>query len=214
MANIDEDKVQAIFKSATAEDVEIFAETFNKYSAMFKITKEVHENFFLAQIREEVGPTMQPRRENLNYSCSSLKRVFKWYRKNPKNAKRDGRCNGHKANQRNIGNKAYAHRIGNGDIESGDGYRFRGGGFIQLTGRANYQRIAETMSKVMQKNITARDIESEISEVEVGLLTAMAFWYRNKIYKCKNIDCVTRKVNRYTDSYAKRKAHYLRIASL
>lgn len=42
-----------------------------------------------------------------------------------------------------IGNTIYAHRLGNGDVASGDGYRFRGRGFLQITGRANYRRIGE-----------------------------------------------------------------------
>ena len=214
MAHVTEDKIQGAFPSARSDLVEEFVEVFNKYSDMFGITKEVHENFLLAQIKEEVGSSLESRRENLNYSCKALKKIFKWYKKNPKNARRDGRCDGHRANQRNIGNKAYANRIGNGDIASGDGYRFRGGGFIQLTGRANYQKMSEVISLVLQKPVEAKDVETEISTVTMGLLTAMAFWFNNKLWKCEHIDCVTKKVNRYTDSYDRRKKHYMHIASL
>lgn len=211
---LDEDKVSGIFSRARYDLIEDFTDTFNKYSDLFGITKEVHINFFLAQIREEVGPSLESRRENLNYSCNALRRIFSYYRRNPKSSNRDGRCNGHRANQRKIANKVYANRIGNSDYDSGDGYRFRGGGFIQLTGRSNYARMAGILSYLLKMDITAYDVETEISTVTMGLLASMAFWYDKRMWECDHIDEITKRVNRYTDSYDKRKQHYLLAASL
>ncbi len=211
---LEEDKVQGIFHTAREDLVEEFVEVFNQYALEFMIVTEVHINFFLAQVREEVGPSLESRRENMNYSCKALQKIFSYYRRHPGDANSDGRCNGHKANQRKIANKVYSNRIGNGDYASGDGYRFRGGGFIQLTGRGNYRKTSEILSLAIEKVISEYDVESEISTVTMGLLSAMAFWLDKKIYDCKHIDEVTKRVNRYTDSYDKRKAHYLYIASL
>ncbi len=211
---ITEDMISGVFHTASVELVEEFVYVFNKFSSKFLIETEFQTNAFLAQLREEVGPSLVPKREGLNYSCVALRKTFKYYRNNPKESERDGRCNQHKANQRKIANKAYANRIGNENYNSGDGYRFRGGGFIQLTGRDNYTRMAQILSLVLQKKITPLDVESEISEVGMGLLVSMAFYLDKKLYTCKHIDCFTKKINRYTDSYQKRKEHYLHIASL
>lgn len=214
MYYLDEDKIQGVFSSAREDLVYDFVDVYNEYAEAFGIVTEVHCNFFLAQLREEVGPSLESRRESLNYSCNALKRVFRYYRRNPIEAREDGRCDGHRASQRKIANKVYAKRIGNGDFYSGDGYRFRGGGFIQLTGRANYDKIASAISFILDADISAFDVETEISTVRMGLLSALAFWMTKEMWRCDHIDCVTRRVNRYTDSYNKRKNHYLFIAGL
>ncbi len=214
MYYLTEDKLQGVFSTATDDVIQEFLEVYNNNAEDFGIIKEVHCNFFLAQLREEVGPTLESRRENLNYSCGALKKIFRYYRNNPHEAINDGRCNNHRANQKEIANKVYANRIGNGDYQSGDGYRFRGGGYIQLTGRGNFTKITKIISTINNIDISPEDVEDEINTVTMALLTAMAFWYDKKMWTCKNIDCVTRKVNRYTDSYDKRKQYYLLLASL
>lgn len=209
-----QDKLETIFHEASESKVNEFYDAFNEFAKPFGITTEVQENFFLAQIVAETGYALEGKRENLNYSCSALKATFGRYKNNPNWAKRDGRCNGHVANQVNIGNIAYADRIGNGDISSGDGYRFRGGGYFQLTGRANYQRMATVIQQTIGDAIGPEGLESEITTPRVGLLSAMAFWLDNKCYKCTHIDCVTKKINKYTDTYQKRKEIYQWIATL
>ena len=208
------DKLQHIFHRADAHQIEEFAETFEKYKDRFGINTEVELNFFLAQIVEETGGSLVPKRENLNYSCNALKKLFGYYKKNHRAADRDGRCNGHKANQRNIANHAYANRIGNGGPETGDGWRFRGGGYIQLTGRGNYYATATVISLALNRVVTEHDLEAEIDSIEGALLSAMAFWAEHELGECKTIDCVTAKVNKHTPTYKERKRHYQYIASL
>ena len=208
------DKVAAVFSTATDEAIEDFIHIFNLYSEDFMILSEFHINAFLAQIREEVGPTLESRRENLNYSCGALTKMFSYYRRHPSEASQDGRCNNHRANQRKIANKVYANRIGNGGYDTGDGYRYRGGGFIQLTGKDNYKTIAETLACKLNRKIKIYDVETEITSVQMGLLTSMAFWYNNDLNELDHIDKITKRINRYTDSYDKRKQHYLYLASL
>ena len=205
-------KVGKIFTKSSPQEIKEFTKIFNRYSKMFGITKEVHLNFFLAQLREEVGTSLKPRRENMNYSCKALTSIFRYYKNHPKEAFRDGRCKNHKAKRVQIANKVYANRIGN--IELGDGNRYRGGGYLQLTGRSNYEMAADVINSLLGTTYTSENIESDINTIKGSLLTAFAFWYKNKIYNCIHIDCVTKKINRYTTSYVKRKKHYQYIASL
>ena len=208
------EKLGKIFYNATSETLDLFYKHFRTDARSYKIDTEVLENFFLAQLVAESGYDLIAKRENLNYGCGALTSTFKYYKDFPQEAEADGRCSGHQASQIRIGNKAYADRYGNGSIMSGDGYKFRGGGFIQLTFRGNYTEIAETIGIVTGQVGDADNIISTIERVDVALLTAMAFWYRNKCYECDNIDCVTEKINKYTDTYAERKRIYQWIAGL
>ncbi len=205
-------KLKKIFTNATPEDIDAFYDVFNEYAERFMIDTEVRENFFLAQIVAETGYSLKSVRENLNYTPSALISTFSRYKKNPKWSERDGRTSDHKANQVNIGNIAYADRMGNGNIKSGDGYAFRGGGFFQLTGRSNYDRMGEVIQQTIGDAVDGRNVADEITTVTMGLLSAMAFWLDNKCYGCNDINCVTKKINRYTDSYGKRKSIYQQIA--
>ena len=206
------EEVKVAFPQATDSIVQEFIDIFNRYHELFDFSKEEHGDFFLAQLAEEVGPTGVPRRENLNYSCDALKKTFSYYRDRPQEAEQDGRCNGHSANQVNIGNKAYGGRLGND--KTGDGYRYRGGGYIQLTGEANYNRAAEIISEKAGREFQPDDVEEAINTVKGALISAMTFWYDNDLYKCADIDCVTAKVNKYTDSYDDRREHYQKVAKI
>ena len=73
--------------------------------------------------------------ENLNYSGSALRRVF------PKDFSTDEEASAFARNPEAIANRIYAKRLGNGPEESGDGWRYRGRGYIQIVGRSNYERI-------------------------------------------------------------------------
>ncbi len=208
------EKIGKIFYSAPKKRIDIFYETFKEFAEAFGITTEVHENFFFAQIVAETGYRLNGGRENLNYSCAGLRHSFSRYRRNPNWSRRDGRCNNHRANRVNIGNVAYANRIGNGDISSGDGYRFRGGGYFQLTGRANYRTMANVIQRTIGDPIGSEGLASEITTTRVGTISALAFWLENQCFECTHIDCVTKKINKYTDSYTKRKRLYQWIASI
>lgn len=208
------EKLKKIFYSASSQALDEFYKTFNEYAYVFDVSTEFAENAFLAQIVAETGNSLISVRENLNYTPSALMSVFSYYKGKQSEAEADGRYGGHSANQENIGNKAYANRIGNGDIASGDGYKYRGGGFFQLTGRGNYDRMGKVIQMTIGEPIDGSNIVSEIEKPSVGVLTALAFWLDNDCSDCIEIDCVTQKINRYTDSYEKRKETYQWIASI
>src|SRR6266496_5173301 len=101
----------------------------------FGITTNLRLAHFLAQCAlESTGFTATV--ENLNYSAQRLLQVFpKYFRGvNP---------NDYARNPEKIGNQVYANRMGNGDEASGDGFKFRGRGYIQLTGKNNYTSFSK-----------------------------------------------------------------------
>ncbi len=207
-------KLQDIFYRSSQADIEEFLDTFDSYAVLFGIDTKFQEDLFLAQIRAEIGVNLRPKRENLNYSCKGLRKIFKYYRKNPKDSNRDGRCNGHRANHKKIANKVYSNRLGNGGYSSGDGFRFSGSGYVQITGRYNFSKISAVISQVLNAKIDLYMLEETIHTPSMALLSALGFWYINKIYNCETVDCATRKINRYTKSYRKRREYYNYISSL
>ena len=101
----------------------------------FEITTNLRLAHFLAQCAlESTGFTATV--ENLNYSAPRLVQVFpKYFRGVDPNA--------YARNPEKIGSRVYANRMGNGDEASGDGFKFRGRGYIQLTGKNNYTNFSK-----------------------------------------------------------------------
>lgn len=127
---------------------------------------------FLAQaIHESQGLTRMS--ENLNYSPASLMGTFntrKIVRFTPETAALYGRTATRPANQQMIANVAYANRMGNGTIESGDGWRYRGRGPGQLTGKDNYTRCGAALALDL---VSCPDM---VAQPEVGCLAFAWFW--------------------------------------
>jgi putative chitinase len=210
-----EDILSTIFTQASNEDIQIFSDLFETYSSNFNIISKEDQAAFLAQVKIEVGTDLVSKRENLNYSCDALVDTFSYYQEHEYEAEQDGRCNDHEANQVQIGNKAYGNRLGNGSPETGDGYRFRGGGFFQLTGRDHYTNLAKGISEKVSINVTAEELADNITKVYWGLLSAMAYWDKY-CSDCPDgdINCITSAINYYTDSYNERAEAYYEILEL
>ena len=100
-------------------------------AAKFGITTNLRLAHFLAQCALE-SANFTATVENLNYSAQRLLQVFPKYFKNVD-------VNAYARNPQKIGSRVYANRMGNGDEASGDGFKYRGRGYIQLTGKNNYQ---------------------------------------------------------------------------
>lgn len=100
-------------------------------AAKFGITTNLRLAHFLAQCALE-SMNFTAVVENLNYSAQRLLQVFPKYFKNVD-------VNAYARNPQKIGSRVYANRMGNGDEASGDGFKYRGRGYIQLTGKNNYQ---------------------------------------------------------------------------
>lgn len=91
-----------------------------------------------------------------------------------------------------IANHAYANRMGNGDVASGDGWRFRGAGPMQLTGRSNHTLFGKTVGK------PAEAVPDFVRTPDGGALAAAWFWSTNnlnKVCETKSVADVTRIIN-------------------
>ena len=124
---------------------------------------------FFAQTAHESGD-FKAFSENLNYSAKGLRGVFGKY------FPTDIIAAQYERQPEKIANKVYSNRMGNGDESSGDGWRFRGRGALQLTGRSNYQAFADATGRpeVMQTpDLVATDLAFE---------SAMYFFEKNKLW--------------------------------
>lgn len=109
-------------------------ETITKAKEYLDLTREQAVHFFAQCSHESAG--FKVFEENLNYSKDALLRVFGKYFNSDN-------VDDYARKPEKIANKVYANRMGNGDEESGDGWKFRGRGAIQLTGHNNYSNFAD-----------------------------------------------------------------------
>jgi putative chitinase len=155
---------------------------------------------FIAQCGHESGG-FRVLSENLNYSAAALNKIF------PKYFRRAGRdAQEYHRQPEKIANVIYANRMDNGDTDSGDGWRFRGGGILQLTGRYNYTHFGRAVDK------TADEAVDYVRTKKGALDSACWFWDENNINKyCDNMDIVgmTKRINGGTIGLEDRKKHYI-----
>lgn len=137
--------------------------------AFYKLTP-VRAAHFFAQTAHESG-NFKAFSENLNYSADGLNKIFPKYFKN---AGRD--ANAFARNPEKIANVVYASRMGNGDIASGDGWKFRGRGALQLTGKSNYEEFAKYLDK--PEIMINPDLVATVYAFE----SAMFFFDKNKLW--------------------------------
>lgn len=201
-------KSKYVFSTASYAVTNEFDALLDRYGKQFGVITKHDYAAFYATLLAEVGTSANIKTENLNYSTKALKKTFKVYRDNPTLAYWHGRSSTQRADQIAIGNHAYANRMGNGDIKSGDGWKYRGRGFIQLTGKSNYKKASEVILESTGIDLDLINKPENAGTVRGAVLTALAFWKMNSL-QGKTIDQVTDKVNKYTESRAKRREYYL-----
>jgi putative chitinase len=134
----------------------------------YKLTPARAAHFF-GQTSHETGG-FKAFSENLNYGAKGLMGVFKKYFPNEAVAKQ------YERKPEKIANRVYANRMGNGDEASGDGWRYRGRGALQLTGRTNYETFAAYCNR--PDVMTNPDLVA----TELAFESAMFFFERNKLW--------------------------------
>ena len=136
--------------------------------------------------------------ENLSYRKETLEKLFsKYFSKAGRNAA------DYEKQPEKIANVIYASRMGNGDTASGDGYRFRGRGVIQLTGRDNYTAFGKTIG------MTAEQVIDYVQTKKGALESACWYWNsRNINAACDDIVKMTKLVNGGTIGLEDRRKHY------
>lgn len=139
---------------------------------------------FFAQIHHESN--LKPISENLNYSASALRRVFSKYFKSYKEAKL------YERQPDRIANIVYANRMENGNESSGDGWKYRGRGFIQITGKANYRELTEDTGIDYLNNPDLLLTEAD------SMVSALWFWNKrglNRFADRDDIYTITKRIN-------------------
>jgi len=141
----------------------------------FEVTTAKRVAAFVAQCAHE-SADFTVLSENLNYSADALNKLFGKYFVN---AGRDSAPYHRKPEM--IANVIYANRMGNGDTASGEGYKFRGRGPIQLTGKSNYQKFASDFFEDPETVIDDPDLVTD--DVPTSLYSALWFWNKNNLNK-------------------------------
>lgn len=182
----------------------------DKYRMKFGLNTDMRLAQFLAQVREEVGPEFKVIRESLNYKEEAVLKMWP-NRISVDQAEKYARDEDTpKANQEAIANLVYANRLGNGDADSGDGWKYRGAGCLQITGKSNF---AEVQKRCMAKT----GAEANPDTLEGFMLFGFAYWLWRDCYKAADTgdaDKVTAVINKHTESYAKRKEYFNNIKHL
>lgn len=135
-------------------------------------TKDWNNNekaMFIAQCDHETGGFTKFS-EGLNYSAERLNVVFPKYFKNANVS-----AEGYHRQPQKIANRVYANRMGNGDEASGDGYKYRGRGLIQLTGKNNYAMASKRTGLDLLDNP-----DQVATDPEVSVQASLAWWENAK----------------------------------
>jgi putative chitinase len=130
---------------------------------------------FLAQAAHESGG-FKFKSENLNYSKESLLKVFPKYFT-------AASAEGYHRQPEKIASRVYANRMGNGDEASKDGWKYKGRGYIQLTGKDNYKAFSE-----WAKEPTILSNPDQVADDKYAGLSAIWFWNKNGLSKIADTD--------------------------
>jgi putative chitinase len=147
---------------------EQWVEPLNQTFSRFDISTPAQQASFIGQCGHECG-SFKVLEENLNYRAETLMKLW------PKRFPTLEIANQYAKNPKKIANMVYANRMGNRDEASGDGYRFRGRGCIQLTGHANYFHAGQACGEdfVMNPDLVATP--------KYAAMTAGWFWSTHKL---------------------------------
>jgi putative chitinase len=137
--------------------------------AKFGLNSNIRLAHFLSQCAHESG-NFKVFTENLNYSAKGLRSIFGKYFKD------DASALAFERKPEKIANRVYSSRMGNGDEASGDGWKFRGRGYIQLTGKDNYTQF----DKSVEDDILANP---DLVATKYPLMSAAFFFERNNLWK-------------------------------
>jgi predicted chitinase len=200
----------------------------NKYASIYRVNKIERIAHFISQSAHE--SRLQVSEEGLNYKPKNMRKTFgcKGGSKNY-DEKCDDCKNGrlrdklwsqeayYANNPERLANYVYANRMGNGDEDSGDGYKYRGRGFIQVTGRDGYQFFQNEHNRRSPDDWRdfVKEPELVASRLEYAIESAFVFWVRknlNSISDSGTVSEVTKIVNGGQNGYDDRRSRYNKVA--
>ncbi|XP_076029878.1 glycosyl hydrolase family 19 domain-containing protein HI_1415-like [Oratosquilla oratoria] len=202
--NITHTQLRSIMVDAKAPNIQKFLPFINSTMRKFNITTPLQQAHFLAQVGHECG-SFNYLVESLNYSAAGLRKIF------PKHFKTNAEMESFARKPEKIANRVYSNRLGNGSEESGDGWKYRGRGMIQLTGKDVYREFASASgSQVLS------DPDRLATDPRLCAESAGWFWKRanlNQLADKDDVEAVTRRINGGVNGLDDRKA-YLRRSKL
>lgn len=170
-------------------------------AARFGITTPLRLAHFLAQCGHESGG-FKATQENLNYSAKGLCGIFRKYFPSVTVALQ------YERKPEKIANRVYANRMGNGNEASGEGWKYRGRGYIQLTGKENYKAFDATVPEDITSN-------PDLVATKYALASAAFFFKKNGLWAIcdrgadiATVTAVTKRVNGGTIGLADRQKHF------
>ena len=143
--------------------------TFKAAAAYYKLSPDRAAHFF-AQTAHESG-NFKAFSENLNYGAKGLRGIFRKY------FPTDALARAYERQPQKIANRVYANRMGNGDEASGEGWKYRGRGPLQLTGKNNYRAFGKYIGRE-QEILDNPDLVA----TELGFESALWFFDANKLW--------------------------------
>lgn len=207
MITITQAQLMRAVPNLNKEKVNEFVASFNMYSVHFGLTTKKRVVHYLAQIFHESG-ALSATSENMNYSADGLMKTFPKYFDAEK-AKQYAR------QPEKIANYVYGGRMGNGDESTGDGWRFRGRGYIGLTGKTNYAdfNAFDLCTEDVLRN------PDKVASYPLNQVSAMWFWAKYGLNAIADenrgeatVEAITRRVNGGLTGISTRKYYYRRFA--
>lgn len=200
--NLTQDKLAKIL--TRNKNVGMLYESLSKMFQKYEINTVNRIAGFLAQCGHE-SADFTVLKENLNYGANGLRATF------PKYFATDAIATLYERQPEKIANRIYANRLGNGSESSGEGYRYRGRGAIQLTGKENYLEFARSINKTLD------DTVGYCETTEGALESSCWFWkIKNINFLCDKDDIIemTKRVNGGTLGLEERKQKYQKAKEL
>lgn len=191
-----------------------FKKKYKTLLAAFNISTKLRYDHFMAQLEHESGLKLV--RESLYYkTVESARKNFK----SPFKGKSDDFVKQYLFNSEKMANYVYANRMGNGNEASGDGFKYRAGGYIGITGKNMYLLLSKDV------RIDFMEDPDQILTEANSLISSLWFWEKNKLnqYADKNdLDAISDAINigRQTEKegdangYADRKLTYKRYEAM
>lgn len=189
--------LQQMFAATPAATRNVYIPILNNIMLKYGITTPTRIAAFIAQIGHESGG-LRYYTENLNYSRKALLRVFPKYFNN-------SNVDAYAKQPIKIANRVYANRMGNSNEASGDGWRYRGHGLIQLTGKNNFKAFAKHLNKSIDETLAYVKTPAGAAEA------AGWFWHVNGLNAyadAGDFNGLTKKINGGYNGLAHRQALY------
>ncbi|MDR3435269.1 hypothetical protein [Telmatospirillum sp.] len=216
------EQLKKIFERAHLDYLRRLAGELNRDLAKYQLNTILRMAHFLAQVREEGGPALKAKEESLRYNKAALD-TKSYYKNHPGESQADGYERDPKtkkisrpANEEAIANKIYGPDRDLGNTNVGDGWRYRGRGLFQVTGRYNYARITQRYRALYgDGGVDFENNPDLMMQFPHDVRSAISFWGLHGLARLAdqgdrptNVDSITKIINLHTDSYVKRREHF------